>query len=118
MKYQRGVSLNGLMIGGVIFALVALLAMKTAPEYMEYGTAVKAIKATATDPSLKDASVAQVRTAFSKRADIDNIKSVDPKELDITKEGGELVISFSYQRKVPLFYNVSLLLDFEGASNK
>jgi len=118
MKYQRGVSLNGLMIGGAVFAMVALVAMKTAPEYMEYGAAVKVLKATATDPSLKDASVAQVRNAFAKRAEIDSIKSVDPKELDITKEGGELVISFSYSRKVPLFYNVSLLLDFEGASNK
>lgn len=118
MKYQRGVSLNGLMFGGVLIAVVALLAMKTVPEYMEFGTIVKAAKATAGDPGLKDASVQQVRNAFSKRAEIDNIRAVDPKELDITKEGGELVISFAYERKIPLFYNVSLLLNFEGASNK
>jgi hypothetical protein len=40
---------------------------------------VKAIKATAADTSLKDASVAQVRASFSKRAEVDNIKSIPTK---------------------------------------
>ncbi len=118
MKLQRGFSLNALMIGGAAVGVLALLAMKIAPEYMEYGSAVKAIKATASDTSLKDASVAQVRSSYAKRAEIDNIKSLSEKDLDITKEGGELVISFAYSRKVPLFKNVSLVFDFEGASNK
>jgi hypothetical protein len=85
---------------------------------MEYGAVVKAVKATATDASLKEASVAQVRTAYSRRAEMDNVKSITPQDLDITKEGGELVISFAYTRKVPLFHNVSLVFDFAGASNK
>ena len=118
MKLQRGVSLNALMLGGAAIGLLSLLGMKVVPEYMEFGTVLKAVKTTATDPSLKDASVAQVRSSFSKRAEIDSIKALDAKDLDITKEGGELVISFAYTRKVPLFKNVSLVFDFEGASNK
>lgn len=118
MKYQRGFSLNALMLGGAAIGVLALLAMKVVPEYMEFGTVVKAVKATASDTSLKDASVAQVRTSFAKRAEIDSIKSISEKDLDITKEGGELVIAFAYTKKVPLFKNVSLVFDFEGASNK
>jgi hypothetical protein len=106
------------MIGGAVVFGIAILAMKVAPEYMEYGAVVKAVKATATDASLKEASVAQVRTAYSRRAEMDNVKSITPQDLDITKEGGELVISFAYTRKVPLFHNVSLVFDFAGASNK
>ncbi|MBI5897771.1 MAG: DUF4845 domain-containing protein [Rhodocyclales bacterium] len=118
MKLQRGLSLNAMMIGGALIGVLALLAMKIIPEYLEYGAVIKAVKSTAADTSLKDASVAQVRTSFGKRAEIDNIKSLTEKDLDITKEGGELVISFAYTRKVPLFKNVSLVFDFEGASNK
>lgn len=116
MKHQRGLSLNGMMIGGAVLALLALLAMKALPPWIEYGNALKAIKGTAADASLKDASVAQVRIAFSKRADMDDVKSVRPDDLDITKEGGELVISFAYTAKVPLFKNTSLVFDFEGSS--
>jgi hypothetical protein len=88
------------------------------PPWIEYGNAVKAIKGTATDTSLKDASVAQVRAAYGKRADMDDVKSIPPAEIEITKEGGELVISFAYSKKVPLFGNTSLVFDFEASSTK
>ena len=118
MKLQRGVSLNGVMIGGVIFALVALLAMKALPPWIEYGNLLKAVKGTAADASLKDATVSQVRAAFGKRADMDEVKSVTPQDIQVTKEGSELVISFEYSKKVPLFGNTSLVFDFEGSSAK
>lgn len=118
MRFQRGVSLNGVMIGGVVFALVALLAMKALPPWIEYGNLVKAVKGTATDGSLKEASVSQVRAAFAKRAEMDDIKSVTAQDIQVTKEGNELVISFEYAKKVPLFGNTSLVFDFEGSSAK
>ena len=116
MKFQRGLSLNALMIGGAVLALLSLLAMKALPPWIEYGNLVKAVKGTAGDGSLKDASVAKVRDAFTRRAEMDDIKSVTAADLEITKEGGELVISFKYEKKVPLFHNVSLVFDFEGSS--
>lgn len=118
MKLQRGLSLNALMLGGGVLALIALLAMKSLPPWIEYGNAVKAIKGTAADTALKESSVAQVRAAYARRAEMDDVKSVAPADLDITKEGGELVITFSYTSKVPLFANVSLLFDFEASSAK
>jgi len=117
MKFQRGISLNTLMLGGAALALLSLLAMKAIPPWIEYGNLVKAVKGTATDTSLKVATVTQVRAAFGRRADMDDVKSVAPEDLDITKEGGELVISFKDEKKVPLFANVSLVFDFEGSSS-
>ena len=118
MKHQRGFSLNQMMVGGIIFFIVALLAMKVLPEWIEYGKVVKTIKATAQDTTLKDGSVAQVRAAWTKRAELDEIHSITAQDLDITKDGNELVIAFEYSRKVPLFSNVSLVFDFEGSSAK
>ena len=118
MKLQGGFGLNQVMIGGVVVALLALLGMKVLPDWIEYGKVVKALKATAIDQTLKDASVAQVRAAFARRAEIDEIKSISAQDLDITKEAGDLVISVEYSRKIPLFGNASLVFDFEGSSAK
>ena len=118
MKFQRGLSLNGMVLIGVGLGMVALLAMKAVPPWIEYGNAVKAIKGTAGDNSLKDATVAQVRAAYGRRADMDDVKSIPPADIEITKEGGELVITFAYSKKVPLFGNASLVFDFEGSSAK
>jgi hypothetical protein len=116
MKYQRGVSLNALLVGGGVMFLVALLAMKVAPVWMEFGKITKAVQSTALEFSNKETSVSQIQAAYDKRAEIDQISEIKGVDLDITKEGNQVVIQFAYQSKVPLFKNVSLLFDFEGNS--
>lgn len=113
---QLGVTLSGLLMSAVILALVSLLGMKVAPEVIEYYQIVKAIKKVAGEPSAKE-SVVEAQRAFERQADVDNIKVIKAADLDITKDGGNLVISFAYESRIHLFKNVSLLLEFEGSSS-
>lgn len=114
MKYQRGVSLSGLMTWGVVLALVAILGMKVGPTVLEYYKILKDSKATVN--SLQpNATVGDVRKAFAKYAEIDQIE-LKPEELEITKDGGQIVINFAYDRKIPLFWNVSLLIEYRGST--
>lgn len=116
IQKQRGVSLTGLMFfGGVAFFLVAL-AVKVAPDYIEYYTTLSNIKATAADPALRGAGVPQIKRAYLTRLQVAGGGTVTPEDLDISKDGGEIVISFSYPKKIPLFANISLLIDFAGTS--
>lgn len=118
MKYQRGVGLNGLLIGAAILGVLSLLAMKVLPEIIEYRQITKIVLDIANDSSLKEATVAQIREKYDKRAEIDNVKKITAQEIEISKDGNELEISFSYSSKVHLFANVSLMFDFEGSSAK
>ena len=47
---------------------------------------------------------------------IDDINAVKPQDLEITKEGGEVVISFAYRKEIPLFANVGVYMDFAASS--
>jgi len=111
---QRGISLSGLFVGLFILIIVALLAMKLIPAYMEFGTAKNAIVAIGRDKA--NATPAEIRRAFDSRAAIDDIKAVKASDLDITKEGGEVVIAFAYRKEVPLFGNVGVYFDFAANS--
>ena len=115
---QRGVGLGGLLVGAVVLGIAALLVMKVFPDVSEYFAIVKDVKATAQDPSLQEKSIAEIRIAYSKRAEIDNIQAITPADLEITKQDGKVVISFAYSRKIPLIANASLWLDFEASSDK
>ena len=53
-----------------------------------------------------------MRRAFNARAQIDDITVIKASDLDITKQGSDMVISFSYRKEVPLFANVGLYVDF------
>jgi hypothetical protein len=116
-KKQAGVSISGLLVWSVVIAMIALLGMKVTPAVIEYFQIVAAVKAVSNDPGAKT-SVAEARKAFDRRSTIDDFKSITAQDLDITKDGGDLVVSFAYENRVPLFANVSLLIYFEGSSRK
>jgi hypothetical protein len=112
---QRGVSFPVIFLLGVIVALAAVGAMKIVPAYTEFMTIKKAIMTIAASEG-RTGSVNDIRKAFDRRSNVDNITAVTPGELEISKDGGEVVISFAYAKKVPLFANVSLLIDFAAST--
>lgn len=111
---QRGVSLGGLFVGLFIVIVLALLGMRLIPAYMEYGTAKGAIQSIARERP--NGTPQEIRRAFDSRAAIDNITAVKASDLDITKQGGEVVIGFAYRKEVPLFMNVGVYMDFAATS--
>jgi len=118
MNRQKGVSLVAMISILVVLILVAVLGLKVGPVYMEYLQIKKALAGIAESGELRGASVNDVRKAFDRRAAVDSIDVIGSQDLDITKDGGDLVISFAYQKKVPLFSNVSLYFEFAGSSKK
>ena len=109
LRMQRGLSLIGLILVLFVAVVVALFAMKVVPSFIEYRAARSAIEAIATQ-NLQ--SPAEVRRAFEMRSAIDNMDSVKPTDLEVTKEGNALVIGFSYRKEVPLFRGVGLYIDY------
>jgi hypothetical protein len=112
---QRGISFLLIFLIGVVLALAAVGAMKIAPAYTEFMTAKKAIVAIAASEG-RTGSVSDIRKAFDRRSAVDDITVVTPGELEISKDGGEVVISFAYAKKVPLFANVSVCIDFAAST--
>lgn len=114
MKHQRGVALSGLIFWGFVIAMVSVLGMKVAPTVIEYYKILKDSKAVVAQVP-ETASVAEVKAAFNKFADVDYL-DFKADQLDISKENGKIVISFEYEKRIPLFYNVSLLIDYKGST--
>lgn len=115
MKRQRGVAISGLLIWGVIIAMVALLGIAVAPDVIDFYKIKKGVAATAANANGK--TVSEIRAMYSKYAEVDHTQTLSPADLDISKEGGEVVIAFAYEKRIPLFANVSLLIEFQGSSS-
>jgi len=114
MKNQRGVALSGLLFWGFVIAMVAVLGLKVAPTAIEYFKILKDAKSVIAQVP-ETASVTEVKAAFNKFAEVDHL-AFNADQLDITKENGKIVISFEYEKRIPLFYNVSLLIDYKGST--
>jgi hypothetical protein len=111
---QRGVSLMGLIFGAVVLIFVLLLGMKTLPPWLEFYTAKKHITQIAQEQ--RAGTVGDVRRAWQLKTAIEDVPSISDKDLEVTKDGGEIVISFAYRKEVPLFANVGVYMDFAASS--
>ena len=114
MKRQRGVALSGLIIWGIAFGLVAVLAMRVVPSVVEYYKILKDAKATVSKMG-PDSTVADVKRTFNNFAVVDNI-DFKGEDLDISKESGKIVVAFDYDKRIPLFANVSLVINYKGST--
>ena len=118
MRYQRGVTLSGMLMSCVFLLLLVALAFKIVPVYIEYAAIQRQMKSMAEDPTLKAVRRGELDRAWAARATVDNIKSLPPENIDYQKEGDRWIISGSYSVKVPLFRNVSACFDFEPSSKQ
>lgn len=115
-KSQSGVSLIGVMVGGAVLAALLLVGLKLIPVVSEYMGVKRSMAAVVAGANPQTATVSELRSAFTKRALVDDVTTVTASDLDITKEDGRIVMSIEYSRKVKLFGNVSLLIDFSAST--
>ena len=113
-KKQLGVSLGGLLMGLALLVIVGIFGMKLIPVYIEFYKAKAAIVAIGHEK--QGASIVDIRKSFDARASIDDIDSVKSADLEITKEGTQVVISFAYRKEVPMGSNIGVYIDFAASS--
>ena len=64
-----------------------------------------------------ETTVPGVRAAFDRAAAIDDITSIKGSDLEVTKRGDKVVVSFKYSREIPLAGPAYLVYRFDAQTN-
>lgn len=113
---QQGISLSGFLLGAVLLVLFSILGLKMVPAYIESAEVAKIFSAIATDPEMQNASVAELKGEYVKRASIDDIRAIRADDIEFQQQGEQWLLSAHYTVTIHLLANVSLLLDFNPNS--
>ena len=109
---QKGISFLGLVFIMVVLALLGVLGAQALPTLLEYQAISKAVQ-----KSKEGNTVPEVRAIFDRAAQIDDIKSITGKDLEVSKNGEKVVVKFAYNREIHMFGPAYLLLKYAGQSN-
>ncbi|MBV7455432.1 DUF4845 domain-containing protein [Acidovorax sp. sif1233] len=109
---QRGLSFFGLVFIGVLAVAVFAIGGQSVPIFLEYVAIKKAV-----EKAKVESSVAGVQAAFDRAAAIDNIASIQGKDLEVGKRGDKVVVSYKYSREIALAGPAYLVYRFEGHTN-
>jgi hypothetical protein len=114
MRSQRGITLFGLLFWAIVIGFLAYVLIRTLPTVNEFMTVQRAVdKIAAAAP----ATVAETRQAFDRQKEVEySITSISGKDLVITKESDKVVVAFAYDKEVPIFGPVYILIKYAGRS--
>lgn len=108
---QSGISFISLLFVVGVLASLGVLAAQAFPTVVEYQAILKAVQKASSGNT-----VPEVRQIFDKAAQIDDIKSISAKDLEVSKNGDKVVVKFAYNREIHMFGPAYLLLKYAGQS--
>lgn len=109
---QRGISLFSLLFVGIVLAFGGVVGAQVVPTLIEYQAITKAVNKVAATGG----TVAEIRNNFDRAQNVDDFKAIGPKDLEISKNGEKVVVSFAYQKEIHLGGPAYLLLKYAGSS--
>ena len=110
---QRGATFLGMVIILAILGFALYGGIRLTPLYFEYMAIVRALDQTAKEHEGDPVSPQTLRTSLDRRWTVEDIKSIDPKEIEIKKTAGGFSMRAYYRAEAPFVANVSLVVDFD-----
>ncbi len=112
IRRQRGATFLGVLIIVSILGFALYAGIRLVPlykEYMDVSTAMTQMASTLG----ATASPAEIRNSLQRRWDIDDIKSIQPKEIEINRMANSTTVRAQYRAETPFIANISLVVDFD-----
>jgi hypothetical protein len=109
---QRGATALGMLTILAILGLGLYAVIRLVPVYLEYFEVVRAMEGIAKETTAAEANPQTIRTSLDRRWNIEDIKALDYKDIQIRKVGSGYEMTAEYRSEVPFIGNVSLVADF------
>ena len=113
LSRQRGATAIGILVIVAIVGFGLYGGIRLLPIYTEYMAVVRAMEQTAEETSGDATSPPDLRRALDRRWTVEDIKSIQPKDIEIKKISGGFSMRAYYRAEAPFVSNVSLVADFD-----
>ena len=109
---QRGMGLLKILFIFGMIAFVSVVGLKCFPLYSNQLKVSRVVQSVASEGSVQPG---EVRKSLQRRWDIEDITLLEPADVAIERdETGKAFLSYDYDAETHLFYNATLVLNFNG----
>ncbi len=110
---QKGMTFVGMLLILGLVGVIGYAGIRLAPVYLNYMKVVRSMEATASEFKSDNPDMAGMRRSLDKHWQIEDISSVESKEVEIAKDEGAISLHVAYDDAVPYIANVSLSVHFD-----
>ncbi len=113
-RKQRGATAAGFVIMAIIVGMLAFGGIRLIPIYLEQMKVATILNDIKREMDGTKTSATQIRSAISKRIDIEMVRNVDAKKIRISKvDNGAFEVHAQYERRERYIANVFLVVVFD-----
>jgi len=110
---QQGMTMIGLLFILGLVGLPLYAGIRLAPLYLNYMKVARSMDATASEFKSENPEVGSMRRSLEKHWQIEDISSVEAKDVDISKDEGSVTMHVAYDDSSPYISAVSLTVHFD-----
>lgn len=111
-RKQHGITLLGVIFVLVVFGFLLLMLFRLAPVYIESFSVSSSLESLQEDMAVSPLSTDQIRQVLQRRFQINDVSHVAPDDIQIRKTRAGIMISVSYEARVPLVGNLDAVASF------
>ena len=108
---QKGITFLGLLFWGALIVAAAVIGSKAIPIFVERQAIQKAVQKAVREGTTED----DIRIIYNRAAAINDMTSVTSNDLKITKQNNQMVVSYAYERDIPLVGPAYLVFRFKDS---
>ena len=110
---QRGMTMLGTLMILALVGVIAYAGLRLTPLYLNYIKVARSMNAAAAEFKSDNPDPAAVRRSLEKHWQIEDINSVEAKDVEIVKDDSGVSLHVAYDDAAPYISNVSLSVHFD-----
>lgn len=115
---QSGLTIIGFLLLAAVVVIFAMVGFRVVPSYVEYFSVKKALEDTVRGGSADPNNPAPFRRELERRLQTGYVENVKAADANITRNGSQITVEMAWERRLHMFGNASILLEFEASVSR
>ena len=115
-KTQAGLTILGFMLVAAVVIIFAMVGFRVVPSYIEYYSVKKSLDDTMRSGNADPSNMVAFRSELARRLQTSYVENVKANEVIVQRVGNQMVAEIAWERRLHMFGNAYILLEFEARS--
>ena len=115
---QRGLTILGFILVAAVVIIFAMVGFRVVPSYVEYYSVKKALEDTMRGGGVDPNNQQAFRAELARRLQTSYVENVKAADAVIQRSGNQLTAELAWERRLHMFGNAYILLEFEAMSSR
>ncbi len=111
--YERGMSLPSMLLVAAMVGFFVMCTIRMLPRYLEYLSIREIVETVAREYNPDEEDLGDIRRRLDTMFNTNQIKDLQPKDVEITHKEGRTYIDASYEARVPIMGIVDAVMRFD-----